>query len=202
MLYWYGRPEPLNRALWIASVLPLLVMFVFAIEPAVRIYNRLDDDNRDARLIEGNGVKLLWAHEGPGFNIYPKEPEWKKAWLGPSWEEARQICRYLREDGKSLSNKPQNIWRLPTIDEVVRSMCRHGKNAGGIWDSLKSRATYKIKPDKESPLWNPYSPIIYWWTGTEKDEKTVYTIVYNGKVWIKSKHLKMGSRGFRAVKEP
>ena len=55
---------------------------------------------------------------------------------------------------------------------------------------------------KESPLWDTASPIIYWWTSTEEDEHTVYSIVYTGSVWEIDKDWRIGSRGFRAVKEP
>jgi len=39
-------------------------------------------------------------------------------------------------------------------------------NAGGEWDEASHQATYRAWPDKESPLWNPHSQIIYWWTAT------------------------------------
>jgi hypothetical protein len=191
VLYFFGRPEPKKLAYALAAGLPLLVVIGFGIGPAIRVAGRVDDGFRGARLIEGNGVRLVWAPEGPGW---PKKSE--------SWEGARKICRYLTEDGKSLALTPQDTWRLPTVDEAVRSMTRHGKNCGGVWDSKTERAKYKITPDKETPLWNPKSRIIYWWTATEKDEDTVYSIVYNGRVWDIDKEYRIGSRAFRAVKEP
>lgn len=90
---------------------------------------------------------------------------------------------------------------LPTVDEAVRSMARHGQNCGGAWDPKKERAKYETKPDKESPLWETTSQIIYWWTGTEKDKTTAYVVVYNGVVYSESKDFQIGSRSFRAVKE-
>jgi hypothetical protein len=60
----------------------------------------------------------------------------------------------------------------------------------------------KTAEHKESPLWDPTSQIIYWWTSTEKDEDTVYTIVYKGRVWEIDKDWRIGNRSFRAVKEP
>ena len=30
------------------------------------------------------------------------------------------MCRYLAADGKSIAGTPQDIWRLPTVEEVVR----------------------------------------------------------------------------------
>ncbi len=107
----------------------------------------------------------------------------------------------MTEDGKSLADTPQGIWRLPTINEAVRSLTRHDKNSGGVWNSETGRASYEIKPDKESPLWDTHSQIIYWWTSTEKDDKKAYIIVYHGGVFLRSKDLAMGSQAFRAVKE-
>ena len=91
--------------------------------------------------------------------------------------------------------------RLPSVDEAVRSMSRHGENSGGVWDPRRADATYEIRPDKESPLWNMHSPVIYWWTSTEVDEKTAYIIVYDGRVWRRNKQNRPGYRAFRAVKE-
>jgi hypothetical protein len=73
-------------------------------------------------------------------------------------------------------------------------MARHGVNAQGQWDSSLARARYSEQPDKESPLWNVHSPIIYWWTATEVDSGSAYIIVYDGKVWPKLKRQWMGCR--------
>lgn len=191
ILYFFGRPKPKKLAYALAAGLPFVVVIIFGIKPAIRVAGRVDDGYRGARLIEGNGVRLVWAPAGPGW---PRQ--------GAGWEEAKSICRFLAEDGKSLASTPQEIWRLPTVEEAVRSMCRHGRNCGGKWNSETGRAKYKMKPDKESPLWDTTSQIIYWWTSTEKDEHTVYSIVYTGSVWEIDKGWRIGSRGFRAVKEP
>ena len=97
---------------------------------------------------------------------------------------------------------PQHIWRLPTVDEAVRSMARHGQNSGGVWDAEIAKATYKTTPDKESPLWNAHSQVIYWWTATVVDEERAYIIVYDGKVWPRNKQLSPAYLGFRCVKQP
>jgi hypothetical protein len=101
----------------------------------------------------------------------------------------------------TISSNPQHIWRLPTVDEAVRSMARHGQNSGGIWDAEIAQAAYKITPDKESPLWNTLSQVIYWWTATEVDEERAYIIVYDGTVWPRSKHIGPAYLGFRCVKQ-
>jgi hypothetical protein len=72
------------------------------------------------RQIRGDGVDLVWAPAGPG---------WDES--GFSWSEARRRCDYLTADGKALSVTPQRVWRLPTVDEVIRTMLWRGQNAGG-----------------------------------------------------------------------
>jgi hypothetical protein len=203
ILFWVGRPTPVSRAYKISIFLPLLVAVGFAIEPVTRIAGRIDDGNRGLRIVQGNGVKLIWAPEGPGWpNPDPNSRLWKTQWRGPTWEEAQRVCRYLTADGKSIASTPQDIWRLPTVDEVVRSMARHGTNSGGVWNPGNGRASYTTKPDKESPLWNPYSPIIYWWTSSERGKRRAYSIDFNGNVYYRPKELNWGSEGFRAVRDP
>ena len=202
ILFWLGRPRPLGLAYKISILIPLIVAVGFGIEPVTRIARRIDDGNRDLRMVQGKGVKLIWAPEGPGWpNPDPHDKIWLTEWRGPTWEEAQRACRYLAADGKSIASTPQNIWRLPTIEEAVRSMTRHGTNCGGVWDPANARASYATKPDKESPLWNPHSVIIYWWTSSEHDRGRAYSIDFNGNVYNRDKNSNLGSQGFRAVKD-
>jgi hypothetical protein len=189
-LYWFGRPDRRRLAYRLALGLPMLTLLVFCIEPVSRVAGRVNDGNLDARRVDGNAVSLTWAPEGPGW---PRE--------GVAWQEAMRRCRYLSEDGTTLADTPQDIWRLPSVDEAVRSMARHGTNCGGVWDPRQTNATYEVRPDKESPLWNIHSPVIYWWTATEVNEKTAYIIVYDGRVWPRNKYNRPGYLAFRAVKE-
>ncbi|MFC1936036.1 DUF1566 domain-containing protein [Chloroflexota bacterium] len=189
VLYWYGRPQPRKLAISLAVGLPLLTLILAGIEPVLRVSQRFNDGNLDARLVQGNDMDLIWAPDGPG---------WPR--VGSDWYEAQQICQYLSEDGLALANAPLNIWRLPTLDEAVRSMSRHGQNSGGVWDAETTEPTYETTPDKESPLWNIHSQVIYWWTATEVDEERAYIIVYDGKVWPKTKNSSLPYRGFRCVK--
>jgi hypothetical protein len=188
--YWLGRPHPRRRAAAVVSGLPLLTVIVIGAEPAYRVSQRFDDGDRSARRITGNGVDLIWAPEGPGW---PRD--------GVTWEEARRICRHLSADGMSLSETPQEIWRLPTVEEAVRSMHRHGENCAGRWDPAGHTATYERRPDKESPLWDVHSHVIYWWTATEVDDRTALIIVYDGKAWPRPKSFRMSSLAFRAVRD-
>jgi hypothetical protein len=191
VLYWFGRPQPRKIAACLAVGLPLLTLTISGIAPVLRESQRLDDGNLQARLVPGNGLSLIWAPEGPGWPL-----------TGADWHEAQQVCQYLEEDGLTLAPVPQDIWRLPTVDEAVRSMARHGQNSGGLWDAEIAEATYETTPDKESPLWNGYSQVIYWWTATEADEDQAYIIVYDGEVWPRSKQFSPAYLGFRCVKQP
>ena len=188
-LYWFGRPQPRRVAASLVIGLPLLTLIIFGVEPVIRISQRLSDGNLEARLVEGNGVALIWAPDGPGW---PRD--------GGDWIEANEACRSLAADGTVLTTTAQDIWRLPTVDEAVRSMSRHGENSGGLWNVTKAQASYQTRPDKESPLWNIHSQVIYWWTATEVDEEHAYIIVYDGKVWPRAKHFGPAYLGFRCVK--
>ena len=188
-LYWYGRPQPRKIAVYVILGFPILTLILSGIAPVGRVSQRLDDGNLQAQLVRGNGVELVWAPDGPG---------WPRA--GTSWDEAGQTCQYLNEDGLTTSSSPQNIWRLPSVDEAVRSMSLHGQNSGGVWDAETAMAAYDSTPDKESPLWNIHSQVIYWWTATEVDKDHAYIIVYDGKVWSRSKDFGPAYLGFRCVK--
>ena len=189
LLYWFGRTQPRKVAVWIVVGLPLLTLVVAGIGPALRVSQRVDDGNLGIRYVEGNGVALSWAPDGPGW---PKE--------GGTWYEAQQACQYLQEDGLALGAAPQDIWRLPTVDEAVRSMARHGQNSEGEWDADNAQATYEKTPDKDSPLWNVHSQVIYWWTATEIDAGKAYIIAYDGQVWPRSKDFGPAYLGYRCVK--
>jgi hypothetical protein len=190
LLYWFGRPQPRKIAISLAVGLPILTLIIFGIEPILRVSQRIDDGNLQARLVQGNGVNLIWAPDGPGW---PRK--------GMNWYEAQQVCQHLSEDGLTPAPVPQHIWRLPAADEAVRSMARHGQNSGGVWDAEIAEAAYKTRPDKESPLWNVHSQVIYWWTATEVDEERAYIIVYDGKVWPRAKKISADYFGFRCVKQ-
>jgi hypothetical protein len=188
-LYWYGRPEPRRIATFLVVGFPILTLVISGIEPIIRVAGRVNDGNLQARLVHGNGVNLVWAPEGPG---------WPRS--GTNWYEAQRVCQYLSDDGLSLASFPQHVWRLPTVDEAVGSMARHGQNSAGVWDAELAQATYETIPDKESPLWNVHSQVIYWWTATIVDGDHAYIIVYDGRVWSRSKQHGPDYLGFRCSK--
>jgi hypothetical protein len=187
--YALGRATPRRWAVGVVMAVPFITMVVFGTEPVIRLSQRIDDSDRSARRIRQNGVDLIWAPQGPGW------PD-----NGMTWDEAMRHSRYLTEDGRSLAATPQNIWRLPTTDEAVRSMQLHGNNSGGSWNAVRGIASYQRKPDKESPLWDVHSKVIYWWTSTEVNNEKANIIVYNGQVSSRQKRAHQGYLGFRAVK--
>jgi hypothetical protein len=192
LLFLFGRPAPKLAAYAVSAGIPLLIVIGFGAEPVIRVNSRFDDGDRGARLVAGNGVTLLWAPEGPGWT--------RRGTV--SWEEAVRRARHLTADGASLAEEPQDIWRLPTCDEVVRSMTRSGQNAGGELEAPSKRVRYKVRPDKESPLWDPYAPLIYLWTSEEESRQRAWIVVYHGGVFAKPKNVGSPSFGFRAVRQP
>lgn len=188
-LYWFGRPQPRRMAALLVAGLPILTLIISGVEPVIRVSRRFDDGVLQARLVHGNNVDLVWAPEGPG---------WPRS--GTNWHAALQACQNLSEDGLTLTSLPLKIWRLPTVEEAVRSMSRRGQNSGGEWDAGDAQASYQTTPDKESPLWNVRSQVIYWWTATEVNEEQAYMIAYDGKVWPRTKQFAAAYLGFRCVK--
>jgi hypothetical protein len=244
----WTQPKPwLRRNLRyvLAIGTPLLVVIGLSVYFAPLLLSRVDDGDRGARLIEGNGVTLIWAPKGPGWN-------WKQLWDGyPSWDhlalyglppvgfedkpgyenrhataedmERTGLCRYLSQDGTTLMAEPQDIWRMPTADEIVRSLVRGGENAGcalrqpfdmaqdkaqdGAWDGESDSATCERQPNKDTPLWAPDEEPIYYWSADEYDEEEAWYVPYTGggryggaisyqpKDWGNPRH------GYRCVRE-
>jgi len=193
LLWLFGEAPARRPAGYVLFGVPLLVVVIAGAYPAYRVGTRLTDVSPDARLVVGNGVSLVWAPAGPGWV--------RGARNSASWVEAVDICSRLSEDGRRLLDQPQNVWRLPTVEEAVRSMARHGENSGGVWDPETGRASYAVQPDKEPPLWDPLSETIYWWTATEAGKDEALVVTYDGNTWSDLKTRRLGSRGFRAVRE-
>ncbi len=186
VLYWCAKFRSKRWTLyWICGV-PVLTGLVCGTWPAYRALGRLDDGDRGARIVAGNGVRLRWAPAGPGW------PE-----RGTNWLAAQETCVHLATDGRSVEGVLHNIWRLPTADELTRSLTFRGANAGGVW--INGATSYRVTPEKESPLWNRYSPVIYWWTATEVDDKRAYRFSYNGRAMVTRKSARPAYYGFRCV---
>lgn len=189
-LHLIGPVRAHGAALGVAVGLPLAVLVACGLEPAWRVAGRIDDGQRGERRVDGNQVSLTWAPAGPG---------WERQG-GVAWEQARERCRHLSADGLRLEPAPVDAWRLPSVDEAVRSLARHGRNAGGHFDARTRRARYERRPDKESPLWDTRSPVIYWWTASDLDASRALIVVYDGGVFPRHKAARSNSLGFRAVR--
>jgi hypothetical protein len=212
---------------------PAIVIVAISAVMLPVVLTRVDDGDRSARLIEGNEVALVWAPEGPGWNWkqpWGGYPSWQdlalygvppvglndKPGYGRQGDEyvttvfagARemaqtQLCRYLSADGTTLLDEPQDVWRMPTTDEVVRSLGRHGENAGCAWQGeVRVQAECAIQPDKESPLWSTDVPVIYYWTADAYDEQRGVYVAFNGAVNASYKLGGNPRHGYRCVREP
>ena len=212
-----------NLRLLLALSVPLVVGLVVAAVNLPIVLTRVDDGDRSARLINGNQVALIWAPEGPGWN-------WKQDFGGyPSWDalafygidplglienledevhaseedmSETGLCNFLSEDGKTLMTEPQNIWRMPTVDEISRSLSQNNINAGCAWDGVSDRLECHTRPDKETPLWAPDEPPVYYWAADEMDKQNAFYVSYSG--WVKYQPKNWGNprHGYRCVKAP
>lgn len=211
-----------NLRLVIAIGIPLLVGLVVAGFNLPTVLTRIDDGDRSARLIEGNGVVLVWAPEGPGWN-------WKQDFGGyPSWDSLAfygvqplgldtdkrgethateedmaytGLCNFLDESGINLMAEPQYIWRMPTVDEIARSLTLHNENAGCGWDGSVGRLDCSLNPDKETPLWAPDEPPVYYWAANAVNNEEAYYVSYTAHVSFQPKDWGNPRHGYRCVKD-
>ncbi|MBN8699606.1 MAG: hypothetical protein J0L54_08325 [Chitinophagales bacterium] len=190
LLALWGNIRKQKLALKIHLLIPAITLVTAGAEPVYRVSTRIKKHTGEAVIVTTGTGRIKWIQEGPG---------WGKA--SYNWYEAVRICRQLDSSGNRISDREQNIWRLPDIDEAVTSMHRHGSPAGGKWDQAAETAFYDRLPDKEFPMWRRHSPIIYWWTGTGPLSDTTYAwmISANGVVKKVKKKFKAGYYGFRAV---
>lgn len=219
-----------RNARFVAAVgLPLLIFLGWSVYWLPVLLSRHDDGERGTRLIAGNRVTLVWAPEGPGWN-------WKQPWGGyPSWDRialygvppigledkpgyeeghadaaemaATGLCRYLSADGLTLLSEAQNIWRLPTTDELIGSLMRHNENANcvratSILAAPRGRASCDRTPDKETPLWAPDREPIYYWSADEFDADRAYFVSYSGAFNVQPKSWGNPRHSHRCVRAP
>jgi hypothetical protein len=171
LLYWFGRFPKIRWPRRVLVGIPVLTAICAGAYPGYRVATRPSVVDPSVQRIRGNGVDLVWAPAGPGWDD-----------TGFSWFEAQRRCRQLTGDGQSVAAVDTGVWRLPTVEEIVRSLTWRGQNAGGTWDTATHSASYTTTPDKEPPLWNPYSRVIYWWAADEVSADRAYRVVYNGQV--------------------
>ena len=151
----------------------------------------------NTRLTLDAGVEIIAAQEG-----------FENRHAAAKDMEETCICRYLSADGKTLMHEPQDIWRMPTTEEIIRSLVGGGENAGCIWDKDSGKADCVRQPNKDTPLWAPDEEPIYYWSADEYDEESAWYVPYTGgiryggvighrpKGWGNPRH------GYRCVREP
>lgn len=192
LLYYFGEPEPKKWAYRLLIAIPLIIILAITVPQGIKVSQRINDNDFGIRIVEGQKTTLAWAPRGPGW------PD-----SGTSWYEANEICRYLSEDGTTIMDTEQNFWRLPTVEEAVDAMMLHGQNSFGTWDAVEEKANYQNDPDKETPLWDVHSQVIYYWTAdtSPDDHQRAYIIVYHGQVFDRVKSEGQNYLSFRAVKD-
>lgn len=190
LLFFFGRAKPKKLAYILVAALPIIILVITSTFGIVRVSNRIDDGDYGQRRVETSSVCLTWAPRGPGW---PDD--------GVSYYEAKELCAHLNEDGTRILDERIGIWRLPIVEEAIASQMLHGENAGGLWDQENKKAKYVFTPDKETPLWDPHSKVIYYWTDTIESEEKAFIIVYNGGVFSRKMESQYGYLSFRAVKE-
>jgi len=114
--------------------------------------------------------------------------------------ENYNMFRYIDSAGAKLTDSIYDYWRLPSIDEYVRVLTYRDSNSGGKFDYKTGEASYKIKPDKDAPVWAPDKEVIYYWSATSANDTCAYDITYSGQVRKILKTVKQDYRGFRAVR--
>ena len=112
------------------------------------------------------------------------------------------LCAYLTEDGIALSDTPLYIWRMPTVDELARSLSLHNENAGCTWSGETGKMECTLRPDKETPLWAPDQQSVYLWAADAYDEENAYYVSYTGFVSRQPMNWGNPRHGYRCVKEP
>jgi hypothetical protein len=223
-----------SQQVWIRRnrrfVIPPATLFLVGVACTAanwHVFKRVDDGDRGTRFIRGNGVTLVWAPEGPGWaqsgGSIPRNLSWTQIALyglepvgfgeKPGYEscdatqeemERYGLFRYLAVDGVTLEEEPQEVWRMPTVDEIVRSLVRDGENAGCTFpsDRERGRASCANRPDKETPLWASDHPFIYMWAGGEHNNVRAYFVSYNGSVSHQPKSWGNPRHGHRFVRDP
>jgi hypothetical protein len=223
-------PPPISAGAWrraarwlVILALPTVVLLVDGFPLLLQVESRHDDGLRGIRLVKGNGVQLDWAPAGPGWQRSGAEPRsWNElarygrfgsGTSGKVWTEgmtdatpaemaADGLARFLSPDGLQLLAEPADVWRLPTVTELVASLSCQGRNALGRWDAERREAEYARQPDKESPLWDVHAPAIYYWSSTEVDAERAWVVTYNGQVLAFDKNRRSPSIGYRCVRQP
>ena len=113
--------------------------------------------------------------------------------------DATGLCRYLGADGLGVMDTPQDVWRMPTVDEFVRSLTSNNASAGCTFNGERGPAPCRTQPEKETPLWAPDAQPIYMWT-SERSATDAWYVNYQGYVSHQPKGFGNPRHGYRCVK--
>jgi hypothetical protein len=157
------------------------------------------------------GTNLSWneiAYYGVHPVGYGDKPAVKNRDATEADMQTTGLCHYLSPDGTTLMSEPVGIWRMPTTDEIIRSLVRGGENAGCVWDGQSGSADCKRQPNKDAPLWDPNASPIYYYSGEAYDQDSTWVVpytgggIYGGMIGGQSKNGGNSRHGFRCVREP
>jgi hypothetical protein len=84
--------------------MPVVPALAAGAYPGWRAVTRPTAVDLSMRQIMGNGIDLIWAPAGPGWDD-----------SGFSWFEVKRRCNHSTADGKALAAALQPEWRLPTV---------------------------------------------------------------------------------------
>jgi hypothetical protein len=185
-LFWFASFRRPRAALAVSLLPPLLLMLAIAVPLGWKVSHRLELQGNEA-LISGG---LMWAPPGPGW------PE-----RGMSYQAAMERCAHLDASGREVVKERLGLWRLPTAEEAVAALNRGGSPAGCRFSGSEGFQRCDREPDKEAPLWDPHTMVIYWWTGSINESGKDMRVAYNGYVLPVSVKGAGGDYvGFRAVR--
>jgi len=133
---------------------------------------------------------------GPGYDGTPGSVR------NATVEEFRRynMFRFIDPEGRRLTRTLHDAWRLPGAAELVAVLQYRGACAGGRFDPAAGRAWYERTPDKDAPIWDPGTEVVYYWTATEAGPDTALDLSYSGRVRPVLKTSAQDYRGFRAVR--
>jgi hypothetical protein len=126
--YAYGRPEPRRWAFRLLITVPLLTALLAGAYPAWRVATRPAGVDTSMRRIAGNGVDLVWAPEGPGWDT-----------MGFDWFEAkRRSLPGVVTTAQQQSVTPRfevasiKLWQPPTTLHLVGLGDQRGHRRGTV----------------------------------------------------------------------
>lgn len=188
-LFFFGRVGQPRLAIGLVVGVPVGLMLCLGAPLGWRVSHRLALGFSGPVMWQAGGETLEWAPPGPGWPT--------RGGMSPA--AAAQICDRLDSTGYHLENHHVGIWRLPTAKEAVAALNRGGSPAGCRYVGPGVFPPCDTLPDKEAPLWDPYSMIIYWWTSSEDERGEDLRVAYNG--FVLATNGRADDTGFRAVRD-